>query len=94
MDDNIAVISKKETDAMKKSLHESVCKVTFTKVNGEKRVMHCTLNQSMIPQEGSSETKQTKKENPGVQPVYDVEAQGWRSFRWDSLIEFTKEINV
>lgn len=93
MESNVVIVSEKETDAMKKSLRESVCKVTFTKVNGEKRVMHCTLNETMIPPV-TAEGKQTKKENPEVQPVYDVEAQGWRSFRWDSLIEFTKEINV
>ena len=26
-----------------------------------------------------------KKVNPDVQAVYDIEAQGWRSFRWDSV---------
>jgi hypothetical protein len=50
----------------------------------------------MIPiqEESSSENKRTKKENPDVQPVYDVKASGWRSFRWDSVKDFTSEINV
>lgn len=77
------------------TLHETICKVTFTKTNGEERIMYCTLNESMIPKsEETSEAKRTKKENPDVQPVYDVKAAGWRSFRWDSVKEFTSELNV
>jgi hypothetical protein len=77
------------------TLHETICKVTFTKTNGEERIMYCTLNESMMPKlEDTSETKRTKKENPEVQPVYDVKAAGWRSFRWDSVKEFTSELNV
>ena len=49
----------------------------------------------MIPKGAESvETKRTKKENSDVQPVYDVKAPGWRSFRWDSVKEFDSEINV
>lgn len=82
-------------DTILETLHETICKVTFTKTNGEERVMYCTLNESMIPKvEETSETKRTKKENPDVQPVYDVKAAGWRSFRWDSVKEFTSELNV
>lgn len=84
-----------DKEAIIKSLRETICKVTFTKTNGEERVMYCTLNQSMIPSDNeTSETKRTKKENPDVQAVYDVKAPGWRSFRWDLLKDFTKELNV
>lgn len=84
-----------DKDNIIRSLHETTCKVTFTKTNGEERVMYCTLNESMIPKaEDMSETKRTKKENPDVQPVYDVKSAGWRSFRWDSVKEFTSELNV
>jgi hypothetical protein len=39
---------------MKKSqiveaLHQGICTVTFTKVNGDERVMQCTLSSEMIP---------------------------------------------
>jgi hypothetical protein len=88
-------LENKEIEAIKTSLRNTICKVIFTKTNGEERVMYCTLNETMIPQvESIEETKRTKKENPDVQPVYDVQAQGWRSFRWDSLKSFSAEINA
>jgi hypothetical protein len=85
-----------DQEAIKKSLHTTVCKVTFTKTNGEERVMHCTLNESMIPtsNEPSDTPKRSKKDNPEVQAVYDVQAQGWRSFRWDLLKSFESEMNL
>lgn len=74
-------------------LHKNVCEVTFTKTNGEERVMLCTLNTSVIPiVESSDDTpKRTKKENLDVQAVYDVTANGWRSFRWDSVKGFSTQ---
>lgn len=74
------------------SLHEGVCEVTFEKTNGELRIMSCTLRQDMIPfvPQEEGEKKRTKTPNEEVQPVYDVKAPGWRSFRWDSVKEFKK----
>jgi hypothetical protein len=84
-----------DKDTIKNLLHEKVCKVTFTKINGEERVMYCTLNESMIPSDGAvAETKRTKKENVDAQAVYDVKASGWRSFRWDLVKDFTSELNA
>lgn len=90
--EKVAVFSKKDVDSIKKQLHEKVCKVVFTKVNGDTRVMHCTLNPDMLPEE--TESSRAKKENDSVQAVYDVEAKGWRSFRWDSLTSFSTEFNI
>ena len=76
-------------DVVRHALRESVCRVTFTKVNGEQRVMKCTLNESLIPPSDSTKiTESRKKETETVQPVYDVEANGWRSFRWESVTSF------
>lgn len=85
-----------DKEDIKNSLHNTICKVTFTKSNGEERIMYCTLNESLIPIDTatSSEMKRTKKENPDVQPVYDVKSLGWRSFRWDSVKDFTSESNL
>ena len=80
-----------DKDTIKNALHEKICKVTFTKINGDERIMYCTLNESMIPSDITSETTRSKTENPAVQPVYDVNAPGWRSFRWDSIKDFTSE---
>lgn len=88
---------KIDKDNVVKSLKNGVCKVVFTKANGDNRVMHATLNESMLPEQIDLEEviqKKTKKPNPNVLAVFDVEAKGWRSFRWDSLKEFNTEFNV
>lgn len=76
-------------------LKESIVHVRFTKANGEIRDMKATLNPMIIPEQvDESEIKRIRRSNPEVLPVYDVEANGWRSFRWDSVQEVTipKEI--
>ena len=75
-----------------KQLHEGICTVTFTKVNGEERVMSCTLKENLLPaQTDVEEHIQKKKPNPDVLAVWDTIAEGWRSFRWDSLKDFKME---
>lgn len=85
-----------DKEAIKNKLRENICKVSFTKSNGTNRVMNCTLNESFIDAEnsGSKETTKKKKQNPDVLPVWDVDNEGWRSFRWDSLIDFSSERNL
>lgn len=84
-----------DKQAIVNDLHNKVCKVVFTKANGDTRIMHCTLQESMLPpQTDIEEHIQKKKPNPDVLAVWDVEAQGWRSFRWDSVTDFKTEFNV
>jgi len=78
-------MSNKET--MVESLHKGVCQVTFEKTDGSKRVMNCTLNSSYLPQ-NLNEESETKESNPNVIPVWDIDANSWRSFRIDSVEEF------
>lgn len=85
------MINKEEVT---KALHEGVCSVTFTKVNGDERVMAATLKADLLPEvvekvlaEGET-PKAAKKPNPNVLAVYDVDKSGWRSFRWDSIKAF------
>jgi hypothetical protein len=56
--------------------------ITFNKVCGEERVMHCTLHETMLP-ETSIHSKQ--KNNDEVLPVWDIDIGAWRSFRLDSI---------
>lgn len=62
--------------------------VTFTKKDGTERVMKCTTSPSLVPSvelvEGA-EPKREKKVNEDVMPVFDLEANAWKSFRWDSV---------
>ena len=63
--------------------------VEFTKVDGDVRRMICTLNPTMIPQPivtDSDEPKRIKSKNDDVCIVYDIENEGWRSFRYDSIM--------
>lgn len=73
-------------------LKGGICKVTFTKVNGETRVMRCTLNEAFIPAvqvpPTLDEQKEASERSLEVLRVFDVEAQGWRSFRIDSVSDF------
>ena len=78
-----------DRDEIMLNLRENKCVVTFEKVNGEIRKMLCTLKSDYIPvEETEAGEKRTKVENPDVLPVYDLESNGWRSFRWNSLKEF------
>ena len=77
---------------LKDLLKSEVVTLTFTKKDGTQREMLSTLCESRIPKsEKSSESAGTRKYSDEAQPVYDVEAKGWRSFRWDSLskLEFS-----
>lgn len=77
------------------ALHTGICVVTFTKKNGDERVMSCTLNEEILPEQiDLEEAIQKKKPNPDVLAVWDTDIGAWRSFRWDSVKDFKKEINL
>ena len=66
-------------------LKGGVVEVTFNKVNGDERVMSCTLQESVLP-----ETKGTDKKIPeGNQVVYDINAEGFRTFKWENVTKVT-----
>ena len=67
-------------------LKEGLLEVTFTKVNGEERVMKCSLHKEFT----TNLTEEVKKSNErkineDVIPVWDIDNAGWRSFRVDSI---------
>jgi hypothetical protein len=82
----------KDKNWLKGLLKNEVVTLTFTKKDGSEREMVATLSEARIPKsEKTTESAGTRKYSDEAQPVYDVEAEGWRSFRWDSLskIEFS-----
>jgi hypothetical protein len=80
-----------DQETIKAQLKEGTCQVTFNKVDGSVRIMKCTLNVDLIPEKSNEEgEKRIKTVNEDVQAVYDVDAQGWRSFRWNSLTDFSQ----
>ena len=71
---------------MKDLLHERVVGVTFTKKDGTERVMQATLSENFIPEATNTENSATtRKKSDEALAVWDIEAEGWRSFRWDSI---------
>ena len=89
-------LSEKDFALFKKWLRSHLAfgsvKVTFTKKDGTERVMECTTSSLLVPQEPiveGAEPKREKKANTDVMSVYDLEAKGWRSFRWDSVKQVT-----
>jgi hypothetical protein len=75
------------------ALKNNVCTVTFTKVNGEVRVMPCTLKEELIP--GVKPLLETIVEaNVPVEvivkptiSVWCTDVSSWRSFRFDSVTQ-------
>jgi hypothetical protein len=72
---------------LKGILKVSDAKVTFTKKDGTERIMRCTLDPKQLPPAPvtEGEVKKERKVNDDVVAVYDLEAQGWRSFTLKSV---------
>jgi len=84
--------SEDEKDWLRKLLKDEVVTLTFIKKDGTERVMKCTLSENVIPFAVlDAISDKNHKKSVEAQSVYDLEAEGWRSFRWDSLrkIEFS-----
>ena len=73
-------------EEIKQLLLKNVAAVTFTKANGDTRVLNCTLQASIVPQPEVKETSTvTRPVNEQVLAVWDVDNTAWRSFRIDSV---------
>lgn len=76
-------------------LKQSTLEVTFTKVNGEQRVMPCTLRADIVPPVpapkilSEGEVAKVKKSNPDVVNAWCTDKNEWRSFRVDSVTNVT-----
>ena len=74
-------------------LYNERCRVTFTKKDGTIRTMLCTLKEKYLPphpaiEETYSLSKALSASNHIV-TVWDLEKKDWRSFKYDSVLEFT-----
>lgn len=77
-----------DREKLLQDLHEHVIEVTFTKVNGQERVMKCTLMGEYLPKNADQnhlKEEHKKPENQSTIVAWDVNANGWRSFRVDSV---------
>lgn len=78
---------------MMEMLQKSQCRVIFTKLNGEERNMICTLKEGVIPKATKDPITQKKVRdlNEEVLAVWDVNKEGWRSFRISNVVSFVCE---
>lgn len=71
-------------DNIVEQLRNNVLEVTFTKVNGEERVMPCTLLTEYMPRPEQAEIA-TSLANTSVVRAFAIDKQAWRSFRVDNV---------
>ena len=83
-------------EQLKSMLNEQSMVVTFEKADGTTRVMKCTTNPYIVPWPDNpiedvrvTPIEKTKDENHFV--VWDLEKEGWRSFRWERVTGWNKE---
>jgi hypothetical protein len=63
--------------------------VTFKKVDGTTRIMECTTSPTHILFRDPDSIEKSGKVNQSMNHlcvVYDLKSNGWRSFRWDSIM--------
>ena len=73
---------------LRNQLEQNVMVVDFNKISGDKRVMTCTLREDMKPRATKDDTmsqKKVREMSDAVVNVWDVNAEGWRSFRYDRI---------
>ena len=68
---------------LKELLQNGTVSIVFEKADGTIREMNCTLNPTEMPPQLLTEQQNAAKvrnENPDLLAVWDVDANGWRSF--------------
>jgi hypothetical protein len=68
---------------LRERLYSGVVRITFDKVNGDRRIMTCTLQEQYLPPPSPEEKRPEPKNSLAV---WDLTANGWRSFRLDKII--------
>jgi len=87
---NLTVSKEKQMysyDKVVDQLKSNVLQVTFDKVNGERRVMPCTLQMDYMPELSESNISQVdaRSVNKSVIRAFAIDKQSWRSFRVDNI---------
>tara|TARA_B110000879_G_C11025244_1_gene452580 strand:+ start:420 stop:710 length:291 start_codon:yes stop_codon:yes gene_type:complete len=87
---NLTVSKEKQMysyDKVVNQLKSNVLQVTFDKVNGERRVMPCTLQMDYMPELSESNISQVdaRSVNKSVIRAFAIDKQSWRSFRVDNI---------
>jgi len=78
-----------ERNAILNDLKSSILEVTFTKADGTRRIMHCTLMPEHLPTNTDLDhlDKQHEvKKNQDVCVCWDMREHGWRSFKASTVL--------
>lgn len=65
-------------------LKNNIVEVIFTKANGSERTMFCTLIDEFLPSKGEEIVTQGS-EDSNIITCWDLEYNGWRSFKLSSI---------
>ena len=84
------MVDTKLREFLVRKLSENKMRVVFTKANEERREMICTLDPKIVPPPVSNAEgrRREKAFNEDALAVWDIDKEGWRSFRLDSLISY------
>lgn len=75
-----------------RKVRNEITEVVFTKANGDERIMLCSLQKEYVDdyefkvKEAPASDGSTPEVYPDTLTVWDVEANGWRAIRKESLI--------
>ena len=73
-------------EKLRQLMHEGIVEFQYTKKDGTTRTAIGTLNESFIEENGGT-PKGTGEAPAGTFPYWDVEAEGWRSFKNENFVE-------
>ena len=89
VEDTVAAIKGIPTrEQLMETLQKEVAVVTFKKLNGDERVMPCTLKSAFLPpakKDDAITQKKVREISDKVCAVWAIEAKGYRSFRYDRV---------
>lgn len=93
---NVFLNNVEHRDWLLNALRFGPVTVNFVKADGSDRSMACTLDESIIPSEfvpkAKTEGTIERKKSPDALAVFDLENEGWRSFRWDAIKSVVFEV--
>lgn len=77
-----------EKTTLETMLLDKTYQIRFKKLDGDERKMTCTKQEKSIPQNRLPKNKSVP--NKKTITVWDTNANDWRSFRYDRIIEVTE----
>lgn len=89
---NIDYTQPQLKDNIRQQLTEGVVKLSFRRSDGTMREMAATLNSAMLPPQNPDSHPGPPNEH--LQVVWDTQANGWRSFRWERLTGVETDVDA